>query len=290
MDRRSTHPHALHNLSPPPHYLLLPPLSPMSCTSLPRRAPPLSPLFHLQPTSHPLLNLHFFTTGAFTYQARSRRASRRCRSPTCAERRRCSVDGPAAPTCGSAQPAPIIPFRGRFWAQRARQRRTPHRSTAGRKSEARRTRHNAQILNQATRCQSLLLTLVVASRPLQLPFRGRFWAQCARERRASHRFTAARKSGVRRARPNAQIRNQAKWRQARPPTLRSLTPFLPSSPESKNIIWCVFMGEDPKKKKYKMGNEMSLCTCDERERMQRPNKNNNRNATTTPRPAGPEYR
>ena len=95
-------------------------------------------------------------------QARSRRASRRCRSPTCAERRRCSVDGPAAPTCGSAQPAPIIPFRGRFWAQRARQRRTPHRSTAGRKSEARRTRHNAQIRNQATLCQTRLLTFVVA--------------------------------------------------------------------------------------------------------------------------------
>ena len=62
-----------------------------------------------------------------------------------------------------------------------------------------------------------------------IPFRGRFWAQCARERRASHRFTAARKSGVRRARPNAQIRNQAKWRQARPPTLRSLTPLIFSS-------------------------------------------------------------
>ena len=32
-----------HNLSPPPHYLFLPPLPPMSCTSLPRQAPPLSP-------------------------------------------------------------------------------------------------------------------------------------------------------------------------------------------------------------------------------------------------------
>ena len=32
-----------HNPSPPPHDLRLPPLSPMSCTSLPRRAPPLSP-------------------------------------------------------------------------------------------------------------------------------------------------------------------------------------------------------------------------------------------------------
>ena len=61
--------------------------------------------------------------------------------------------------------------------------------------------------------------------PQSLMLHGRSRQSCARERRASHRFTAARKSGVRRARPNAQIRNQAKWRQARPPTLRSLTPF-----------------------------------------------------------------
>jgi hypothetical protein len=76
------------------------------------------------------------------------------------------VDHPAVATMlvassGTVLPAPIIPFRGRFWAQRARQRRTPHRSTAGRKSEARRTRHNAQIRNQATLCQTRLLTFVV---------------------------------------------------------------------------------------------------------------------------------
>jgi len=35
-----------HNSSPPPHDLRLPPLSPMSCTSLPRRAPPPSLILH----------------------------------------------------------------------------------------------------------------------------------------------------------------------------------------------------------------------------------------------------
>ena len=121
------------------------------------------------------------------------------------------------PSGGTGMPGPVL-LRFRCLIGRA-----PHRTIVAMIYTESKYKHNSSPPPHDLRLPPLspmsCTSLPRRAPPPSLMLHGRSRQSCARERRASHRFTAARKSGVRRARPNAQIRNQAKWRQALPPTL-----------------------------------------------------------------------